>query len=469
MSHSEDRRTEIALFRYTLILPLVRGEFPPGGKGRLREQIAARRLDIPSSSRRSVSPTTLARWERAYRQHGFDGLKPQSRSDRGACRAISPQTLDRAETLKREQPLRSARSIIRILSLDTTNPISEDQIAPRTLRRHLAARGATAAQLLAEQRPKPYRRFERSHFGDLWQGDAMHGPQLPDPADPDRLRQVFLFAFLDDHTRLVPHAQFYWNEQLPRMEDCFKRAISRHGRPLAVYVDQGSVYRAHQFNTICASLGIQRILGTPYYPEGRGKIERFFQFVQSDFLPELARSSVSSLRQLNESLLAWIEVVYHTKLHSQTGQSPLERLRQDAAPSTRPADPEQLRQAFLHRATRKVTKSATFSFHNNRFRVPAYLRRQSVELRFDPFDLTQIEVWFNDAFLQLAEPDQIVTTVHPDVTPDPVPPPAPDSGLDYLALLRQERQRLIDQQLDSIHFSQLDPNQKESPSHDRSE
>ena len=75
----------------------------------------------------------------------------------------------------------------------------------------------------------------------------------------------------------------------------------------------------------------------------------------------------------------------------------------------------------------------------------------------------------SESFLQLAEPDQIVTTVHPDVTPDPVPPPAPDSGLDYLALLRQERQRLIDQQLDSIHFSQLDPNQKESPSHDRSE
>jgi putative transposase len=469
LTTDEAWRTEVALFRYTLILPLLRHDRQRDGcsKKQLRAQIAAAHHIVPHSRRRSVSVSTLRRWEKAYHTGGFESLKPTPRADCGDCRAISSATLDRAETLKREQPLRSARSIIRILSLDTTNPIPEPRIAPRTLRRQLSRRGATAAQLLAEQRPKPYRRFERSHFGDLWQGDAMHGPYLPDPATPDKERQAFLFAFLDDHTRLIPHAQFYWNEQLPRMEDCFKRAILRYGRPLAVYVDQGSVYRADQFDTVCACLGIQRIPGTPYYPEGRGKIERFFQFVQSDFLPELARSSVTTLRQLNESLLAWIEVLYHTKLHAETGQSPLERVRQDSAPTTRPADPEELRQAFLHRANRKVTKMATFSFHHNRYRVPAYLRGQTVQLRYDPFDLTQIEVWFNDAFLQLAEPDTIVTTVHPDVTPDPVPASEPDSGLDYLALLRQERERLIQEQLASIHFSQLEP--KENDTHDHPE
>ena len=182
-------------------------------------------------------------------------------------------------------------------------------------------------------------------------------------------------------------------------------------------------------------------------------------------MPELAHSSVTTLRQLNESLLAWIEVIYHTKLNAETGQAPLERFRQDSAPATRPADPEELRQAFLHRDQRKVTKTATFSFHNNRYRVPAYLRGQTVELRYDPFDLTRIEVWFNDAFLQLAEPDHIVTTVHPDVTPDPIPASEPDSGLDYLALLRQERERLIHEQLDTIHFSQLEPKENDTDDH----
>lgn len=453
----EDRRTEIALFRYTLILPLLRGQYPPRGKGKLRRQIAARHYDIPYSSRRTVSVPTLERWERRYREHGFNGLKPLPRRDHGQPRTISPSTLDRAEALKREQPLRSARSIANILSLDQTNPIPETRLALRTLRRHLARRGATTAQLLSQQRPKPYRRFERTHFGDLWQGDAMDGPWLPNPANPDQQRQTFLFAFLDDHSRLIPHAQFYWNEQLPRMEDCFKRAILRYGRPLAVYVDRGKVYTSNHFDTICATLGIQRILGTPYYPEGRGKIERFFQFVQADFLPELPLSSVTSLPQLNESLLAWIEVVYHRKLHAETGQAPLERFHQDPAPSIRPLDPQELRAAFLHRVQRKVAKTATFSFHRNRYRVPAYLRGQTVQLRYDPFDLSRIEVWFQNTFLQIAEPDRILTTTHPDVEPDPAPTPSPRTGLDYLALLRAERDRLIQEQLDDIHFSQLAP------------
>jgi putative transposase len=202
-------------------------------------------------------------------------------------------------------------------------------------------------------------------------------------------------------------------------------------------------------------LGVQRILGTPYYPEGRGKIERFFQFVQSDFLPELAASSVDTLPLLNESLLAWLEVVYHTKVHSETGQAPLERHRQDDALATRPVDPTELRQAFLHRDTRKVTKTATFSFKRNRYRVADYLRRQTVELRYDPFDLSRLEVWYQDAFIEIAQPDRLVTAVHPDVEPDPVSVVPPEEGLDYLALLRAERERLLQEQLQGIHFSQL--------------
>ena len=250
------------------------------------------------------------------------------------------------------------------------------------------------------------------------------------------------------------------------MEDCLKRAIRRYGRPLAIYLDLAKVYTSNQLDTICAMLGIQRILGTPYHPEGRGKIERFFEFVQSDFLPELAVSSVETLPQLNESFLAWLEVVYHRKIHSETGQAPLERFRQDPAPATRPADPEELRLAFLHRAERKVYQTATVSFQGNRYSVPVYLRGKRVELRYDPFDLTRIEVWYNDAFLDLAQPEEIVTNMHPDVTPDPVPTLPPDSGLDYLALLRLERERLLQEQLDTIHFTQLDSSDPREDSSD---
>lgn len=449
---SKERRTEIALARYTLILSVIR-EATPRLKRQLRQSIAAKEQPFPDGSRR-VSERSLYRWEKQYRKGGFDALKPRPRCSSPA-RAISVETLDRAETLKREQPFRSARSIINILQMDRENPIPEKRLAERTLRRQLAKRGATTALLTSTRSPKPYRRFERSAFGDLWQGDALHGPYLPDPAHPDQKRQTFLFAFIDDHTRLIPHAQFYWNEQLPRLEDCFRRGILRYGAPLSIYVDHGAAYRSNQLNTACATMGVKRILATPYYPEGKGKIERFFGFIRSDFLPEVEKSGISTLRELNQSLLAWIEVVYHRKVHSETGQTPLERLRQNPNSGARPVDPETLRQAFLHRAGRKVGKTATVSFMGNRYLVPAFLRGQSVELRFDPFDLSRLEIWFQEQFLEMAQTEKIIASHHPDVTPDPVPAPAADPSLDYLALLRKERQRLLKAQLDGINFSQL--------------
>jgi putative transposase len=301
-----------------------------------------------------------------------------------------------------------------------------------------------------------YRRFERSHFGDVWQSDAMHGPKLPDPAAPGQQRQTVLFAFIDDHTRLVPHAQFYWNEQLPRLEDCLKHAIARYGRPLAIYADQGAVFRAQQLDATCATLGVQRILAKPYSPQAKGKIERFFGFVRSDFLPELALvASVHTLDELNLSFLAWLEVVYHRKLHTETGQSPLDRFRQDEAPTVRPVDPLTLRNAFLYRVTRQAAKTGHVNFQGNRYSVPGYLVGQKVELRYDPFDLANVEVWYNSQYLEPARPLHIQATVQPGVTPDPVSPPTPASGVDYLSLLRQEYEQLLREQLPPIPFTRL--------------
>jgi putative transposase len=461
----ETWRTEVALWRYTLILPLLRHDRArDGAKSHLCAAIAAASHDIPHSERHTVSAPTLRRWEKAYRDGGFEALKPPPRDDRGRPRAISAATLDRAEALKRELPARSTRTIADILQRDQAAPIPEARLATRTLRRALAARGATTARLL-----KPgtvYRRFERSHFGDLWQSDGLDGPRLPNPADPGAQRQTFLFAFIDDHTRLVPHAQFYWNEQLPRLEDCLKRAILRYGCPLAIYADQGHVYRSDQLHAACATLGIQRILARPYSPQAKGKIERFFGFVRSAFLPELATStSVHTLDDLNQSLLAWIEVVYHRKVHSETGQSPLDRFRQDTAPAVHPVDPLSLRSAFLFRDTRRVTKTGDIHFQGNRYTAPGFLAGQPIELRYDPFDLSSLEIWFKGQFLAQAQPVHLQTGVQPGLTPEPVPPPPPHTGLDYLAMLRQERERLLRDQLPPIPFTRLNPTSKETDDH----
>lgn len=124
-----------------------------------------------------------------------------------------------------------------------------------------------------------------------------------------------------------------------------------------------------------------------------------------------------------------------------------------------------MRQAFLHRDTRRVTKTATVSFQGNRYQVPAFLVGQTIELRYDPFDLTRLEVWpacashadrYDSTFLELAQPEQIQRTVHADVDPDPRPDaPPPSTGVDYLALLRQERERLLRESVDQLRFTRL--------------
>jgi putative transposase len=65
---------------------------------------------------------------------------------------------------------------------------------------------------------KQFRRFQAEHPNQIWQSDVMYGPYLPDPKIPEKKKQTFLVAVLDDFSRLIPHAQFYWHEKLPCLE-----------------------------------------------------------------------------------------------------------------------------------------------------------------------------------------------------------------------------------------------------------
>jgi transposase len=174
--NSDDRRTEIALFRYALIFPMLR-ETSSQIKYQLRNKIADGIYDIPRSRRRTVSITTLYRWEECYRIGGFEALKPQPRSDRGQPRVISTETLDRAEALKWEQPLRSARSIADILAKDSSNPVPEDKLCPRTLRRHLVQRGATTRtiQQNLEQLQQLKNQEGLAESDDIWMLKLLQG------------------------------------------------------------------------------------------------------------------------------------------------------------------------------------------------------------------------------------------------------------------------------------------------------
>ena len=125
---------------------------------------------------------------------------------------------------------------------------------------------------------------------DLWQSDCMHGPQV---LHEGKMRKTYLFALIDDHSRLIPHGQFYLAENLDNYLNCLWTALQKRGLPRKLYVDNGPSFRAHRLQLGCASLEIGLTFARPYRPQGKGKIERFFRTVRSQFLPELSNNLFS--------------------------------------------------------------------------------------------------------------------------------------------------------------------------------
>jgi len=453
----QERNTEIALFRYGLIASLLFDPLAAGELEKALRQIASKTYAIPYSRRTQVGVSTLRRYLKLYNQGGFDALRPKGRSDKGRPRTFSAIVVEKAIALREEQPARTTTTLVDILKRDPELPPEQIPNA-HTLASHLRTQGKTR-RLLA-QKPRTYRRFEREHPNSLWQGDAMAGPWLPDPAVAGRKRRAHLFCFLDDHSRLVPHAEFFWDEALPRMERVLKVGVLKRGVPEAIYVDNGKVYQAKQFAVACATLAIRCIHAAPYSPQGKGKQERFFSTVQLQFLPEVEKSELATLEELNQSFWAWLEIVYHQRVHSETGQTPLERYQAGIA-HVKSAEPETLRKAFLWREERKVRKDGGIELQGNTYQVDPVFAGRKLELLFDPFDLAHIELYMGGnsfgvaAVIQQGRQKHIAVEKLATQAPQP---PKPKSSLDYLAALRAEYQAQQRQQAGSLQYAKLGAN-----------
>jgi putative transposase len=143
---------------------------------------------------------------------------------------------------------------------------------------------------------------------------------------------------------------------------------------------------------------------------------------------------VGDLAEMNRLFTAWVETVYHRRVHSETGMAPLPRwLEGGPYPVPAPAD---LAEAFRWSEHRTVSKTALVSLHGNRYQVDPALAGRKVELVFDPFDLTFLRVRLDGADAGTALPFQITRHSHPKARPEvPAEPPKPATGIDYLGLI----------------------------------
>ncbi|MHB1535499.1 MAG: Mu transposase C-terminal domain-containing protein [Acidimicrobiales bacterium] len=143
---------------------------------------------------------------------------------------------------------------------------------------------------------------------------------------------------------------------------------------------------------------------------------------------------IASFEELNDMFMAWAEQVANARTHAETKQAPIERFLANYMPSIPP--PGVLAEAFRWSMVRRVTKTATINLLGNRYEVDPALVGRSVELRFDPEDLTRIDVYDHGIRAGRAVAFVIGRHVHPAVPQAPQPPlPHPEPGIDYMGLV----------------------------------
>jgi putative transposase len=315
----------------------------------------------------------------------------------------------------------------------------------RTIQRHYARLGLNTRPDGSPARA--YGRFEASRPRELWTGDALHGPVVAGA-------KAFLLAFIDDYSRALVGYRWGHGEDVLRLEAALRAGLASRGVPEAILVDRGSAFVSSQLARACAVLGIRLIHASPRAAATKGKIERFFRTVRGQFLVELQARPPADLAALNRLFSAWVEVVYHRRVHSETKTTPLQRLG-EGDPVALPT-PAMLREAFLWSQRRTVTKTATISLHGNQYEVDAALVGQVCELVFDPFDLERIEVRYRGRPVGPAVPVRIGRRTHPQARADAKLPPAA-TGIDYLGLIaRAHDAQLAGRPIDYAAMSEPD-------------
>lgn len=446
-----DKKERDALFWYRVIAPLLDAELDRDGRSRRISEILAKEWVFPDGERRRISRATLFRKLKDHRELGFKALKKADRSDKGQSRAIEPALFQKAADLRIEQPRRTTRRVIELT--EKALGLEPGTIKLKTLARWFQEKRLTRADL-ADEKTTGFTPFAYQHINKLWMSDVMHGFPVPDSADPRQKRMTYLVSFLDDASRLIPHGEFYFDERLPRLENTLKKAVLRRGIPEMLYLDNGKIYHAAQFELIAAELGIQKLIYTePYRPEGHGKIEKWHGYVRGDFLDEARSKGPSSLEELNRWFGAWLEIAYHRKPHDSLGETPLAFwMRQ--VDRIRHADPEALETIFLWRENRTVTRIHTLSLCGNEFEVAPELAGEVVEVRFNPFDLSRVSVYRDGVFVLRARPVSLPQPIHPKAPAPPARPKGPLS-MSYLDTLVAQYEQHVAREFGRMDFAKI--------------
>jgi putative transposase len=344
---------------------------------------------------------TISTWLYRYKKHGITILEDKSRSDKDGHRKVSAAQL--AEAIHEVLPLLSRNKVgvipksVLYRKLLERGLFTRSQLAPTTFYRMVRVH-----ELLKDEEKVDKLRlsFAMPFANQLWQGDTKYGPSIRQ--SDGAWKKTFLIAFIDDASRVITHAEFFYRDNTENMVSAFRLALFKRGKPERLYFDNGSNYSSKEIAQACVRLNILLTHAPVRDGAAKGKIERFFRGFHDRFLTQ--HHEFTSLEQLNQLAQKWIEEEYNAKHHSGIQMVPIDRFNLDRARIQYLTDDTYSAEVFFVEEDRKVSKTNVFSINSKRFECPVDLREKTIQVRYDRNCRDRFVVYFGNQRMGDATP-----------------------------------------------------------------
>jgi len=412
MSDDEKARTHQrwAQLRFSIVGPLLAAPPPRGELQAELKKLAAKQWLHPVTGQPAdFGVSTIQRWyyaARAEKQDPVGVLRRKIRSDAGQQPSIEVELARLLEAQYRSHPRWSYQlhvDNLRVVvaakpqygSMPSYSTIVRYMKNHGWIRRPVAHGKRTPALERAALRleTREVRSYEVAHGNALWHLDFHHGSHKILTPEGEWVKPLLL-GILDDHSRLVCHAQWYWSETAQDLVHGLNQAFLKRGLPRSLLTDNGSAMIAAETEQGLQRLGIVHDTTLPYSPYQNGKQESFWGQVEGRLLAMLENCSDLTLAFLNEATQAWIEMEYHRQIHSEIAQTPLKRFLESPNVGRDCCSPEELRLAFSQDTSRTQRQSdGTISLDGMRLEIPSRFRHLArIHVRYASWDRTYVHL-----------------------------------------------------------------------------
>lgn len=404
---STPTRVRWARLRFSIIGPLLASPPESGELSAQLDELAARAYVHPTSGERvRFGRSTIEHWLYAARNAPHDPVRALERklhARAGTHPSLGPKLAEAVRAQYRAHPRWSYQLHHDNLRAQARVDPSLGRVPSRiTLARYMKDHGLVRSRskknVVQSERGlavRETRSFEVSHVGGLWHLDFHVGSRRVLSPSGEWI-EVRLLGVLDDYSRIGCHLQWYPGpgEYAEALVHGLSQAFQKRSLPRALMTDNGAAMLAAETSEGLARLGIVHATTLAHSPEQNAKQESFWGQIEGRLMAMLEGEKELTLELLNRATLAWLELEYNRKLHSEIGTTPLDRFL--AGPSVLRPSPssDELRRAFRRQELRTQRRSdGTLTVGGVRYEIPSrYRTLLRPTVRWATWDLSSVDL-----------------------------------------------------------------------------